>query len=305
MVADDNTELLPVMAGGEPSFDTAMRGYDRRQVDDYVARLEADVLDISSARDLALSVSAERAAQLASTQAHIESLEQSLSAAKTSQTIDIDNVDELVTGKLVGARAEAAEIVQAARLQAEQIRQDALVSAGEVRAAATAEASRITDAARADAERDRLESAARIEQATTATAQRTAEAEQRMAQARMQAVSELDSARAEAESLLAVATAERDRLDAESLATREEAELLSNQRRQLAEEDFEITLRARRSAAEQQARTDLEATRTTVAAMVAAAESEVAVLQSHRDELHAALVDFHTRVGTVVSNTAP
>jgi DivIVA domain-containing protein len=305
MAADDSTELLPVMGGGEPSFDTAMRGYDKRQVDDYVSRLEADLLDAMSARDLALSVSAERAAQLAGVGAQIESLEQLLAHARSSQTIDVNNVDALVAGKLVAARDDAEAIKAAAQAQAEQIRLDAVAAADIAREQATAEGARVIEAARADADRDRLTAAGEIEVATAAAAQRTAEAEQRMAQARMQAVAELDSARAEAESLLATATAERDRLDADSLATRQHVERTSEERRLRADEDFEITLRARRTAAAEQAEAELAATRETVAQMIAEAEERVNVLTARRAQLHSELLDLQSRLATVIAETAP
>lgn len=281
MAADDSTELLPVMGGGEPSFDSAMRGYDRRQVDDYVGRLEADLLDLRSSLDLALGISADRAAQLAGHAAHIEALQQQLRAAK--QALSAPTPQDQATAVLDEARTLAAEIVRTARSEA-----DAEL------ATARDESARLIAEARADTERDRLAAAAEIETATATAAQRTAEAEQRLAQARMQAVSELDSARAEAGSLLMLATDERDRLDAASLQARAQAE-----------EDFEITLRARRTAAAQQAEAALAATRAETEAMVAAAQAQLAAIATQRAELHTSLVGLHDRLAAVIADTVP
>ncbi|MEO6703875.1 MAG: hypothetical protein ABI140_21175, partial [Jatrophihabitantaceae bacterium] len=63
---DQNTELLPLLDSDEPFFDVGLRGYDKRQVDDYVARSVGQIAELTAARDAALATSADRAAQLAS-----------------------------------------------------------------------------------------------------------------------------------------------------------------------------------------------------------------------------------------------
>lgn len=274
---DQSTELLPLLDSDDPFFDVTMRGYDKRQVDDYVARALAQIAELTTARDAALATSADRAAQLASREAQIESLR--AQAAKKTETLDPAAVSDRIRGMLQLATEEAAQTRRGAEMEAE----------------------RVLAAAQADAERTRAEAAEELQRLTANAAQRSAEADQKLAQARTQAIAELDNARAEAARIVQAAQAERDRLDAEAAAARSAADTESARRRQLAEEDFEITLRARRTEAERQHAAEHQAARATAEQLVSDAEARVAELARERERTHQALRELHRRLGTVIS----
>ncbi|HEU5269868.1 MAG TPA: DivIVA domain-containing protein [Jatrophihabitans sp.] len=276
---DQSTELLPLLDSDEPYFDVTMRGYDKRQVDDYVARTAAQLAELAAARDAALATSADRAAQLASREAHIESLR--VQAARKTETLDPAAVSDRIRDMLQLATDEAAQTRRAAEVEAE----------------------RVLSSARADAERMRAEAAAEQQRLTASAAQRSAEADQKLAQARTTAIAELDKARAEATRLLEAARAERDRADAQSAAARTAADAESARRRQLAEEDFEITLRARRSEAERQHAADHQAAQATAEKLVNDAKARVVELAEYREQTFRTLRELHDRLGADIAAT--
>ena len=49
-----NTDVLPMLTDANPGFDSVMRGYDRAQVDSYLARLDADLRAAALERDTAV-----------------------------------------------------------------------------------------------------------------------------------------------------------------------------------------------------------------------------------------------------------
>jgi DivIVA domain-containing protein len=255
---DQSTELLPLLDSDEPFFDVTMRGYDKRQVDDYVARVTAQLAELAAARDAALATSADRAAQLASQEAHIESLR--VQAAKKTEALDPAMVSDRIRDMLQLATEEAAQTRRSAEMEAE----------------------RVLAAARADAERMRAEAAAEQQRLTAAAAQRLAEADQKLARIE----------------------AERSRLDAEAAAARAAADAESARRRQIAEEDFEITLRARRSEAEKQHAADHAAAKAAAEKLVSDAEARVVELTEERDRTYQTLQDLHHRLGALIADTS-
>lgn len=277
-MADYSTDLLPLMGDDIPHFDVAMRGYDRRQVDAYVSRAEAEIAELQSARDSALATSADRAAQLASNAAHIESLKRQ--ASKATEPITPSNVSDRIRDMLQLATEEASQTRRSAEMEAD----------------------RVLAAARADAERVRAEAAAELQRLTAAAKQRTAEAEQKLAQARNQATAELERARSEATALLAAAAAERDRLDAEAAAVRDRADAEAAERRRMADEDFEITLRGRRRSAEREIASEQAQANAEAKQIVGNAREEVAELDAQRQRLYEELHELHSRIGSLVEN---
>jgi DivIVA domain-containing protein len=276
---DQSTELLPLLDSDEPFFDVTMRGYDKRQVDDYVARAGAQIAELTTARDAALATSADRAAQLASREAQMESLK--AQAARKTETLDPAAVSDRIREMLQLATEEAAQTRRSAEVEAE----------------------RVLAEARADAERMRTDATAEQQRLTANAAQGSAEADQKLAQARTQAVAELDRARTEATALLQAARAEQDRLTAEAAATRSAADAESARRRQVAEEDFEITLRARRTEAEQQHRAEQEAAKATAEKLISDAYARVAELAEERDRTLRTLHELHRQLGAIIANT--
>ena len=95
-------DTLPIFA--ERGFDTAMRGYDRRQVDLYVAPARRRTASRRRRRDAA--VAAPLTAQLASANAQLDSLRRQLQAA--AEPVTEENVEPRVRKILESARTEAA-----------------------------------------------------------------------------------------------------------------------------------------------------------------------------------------------------
>jgi len=321
MAEDNSTELLPLLDEDEPIFDVGIRGYDKRQVDSYVAQAETQIADLKAARDAALATSADRAAQLASREAHIESLQQQAAKAADAPS-PVVHVSDRIRDMLQLATDEAAQTRRAAEEEAAGIRR-----------AAEQEADRVLSAARSDAERVRAEAAAAQQRLTAGATQRSAEADQKLAQARLQATAELDKARlqataeldkarAEAGRILDQATAEldkaeagaaalteagaaeRDRLDNEAAAARAAADHASIERLRTAEQDFEITLRSRRSSAERQAQLDHQAAQQAAEQLIAQAREQAAALDAERAQTHQRLRELHRQLGAVIEDAA-
>ena len=60
MSAQPDHELLPLLGDEIPHFDVVFpRGYDRRQVSDYVERAEAEIANLTAQRDAAVAANAE------------------------------------------------------------------------------------------------------------------------------------------------------------------------------------------------------------------------------------------------------
>jgi DivIVA domain-containing protein len=281
MSADEHaTDLIPLLGDDEPHFDIAMRGYDRRQVEEYVGRIEAELVEAQAARDTALATSADRAAQLANREAHIESLKRQ--AVKATEKLNPANVSDRIRDMLQLATDEAAQ----------------------TRRAAEEEAERVLSAARADAERVRTEAAAEQQRLIASAKQRSAEADQKLAQARLQASTELDTAKAEIAKRAEAAAAERAQLDADAKAARDDADRLAEQRRKTADDDFEITLRARRSAAEKAAQADHETAAQAARTLLSDANAEAAKIKADQADTHRALKELHAKLGRVISGLA-
>jgi cell division septum initiation protein DivIVA len=279
MAADEqSTDLIPLLGENDPQFDLVMRGYDRRQVEEYVARTEADLADLQAAKDAALAISADRAAQLANREAHIESLKRQ--AIKSTENINPANVSDRIRDMLQLATDEAAQ----------------------TRRTAEEEAERVLSAAKADAERVRADAAAEQQRLTAGASQRSAEADQKLAQARVQAAAEIETARAEIKRFAEVADADRLAKDKAASEVRAEADRISAERRRTAEEDFEITLRARRTATEHEARLGQDEAKALAAQIVADARAELAALKVQQDETHRALRELHAALGSIITS---
>ncbi|MCW2492021.1 MAG: hypothetical protein JWN47_1385 [Frankiales bacterium] len=280
MAADNQTDLLPLLGDDVPHFDIAMRGYDRRQVEDYVSRAEGEIAEIQAARDAALATSADRAAQLASNAAHIESLKRQVAKA-ASDPVSPANVSDRIRDMLQLATDEAAQ----------------------TRRAAEEEADRVLSAAKADAERVRGEAAAAQQRLTAGATQRSAEADQKLAHARTQAAKELENAKAEIARLVEAAQSERVRLDREAAVARQAADHAAAERRRVADEDFEITLRSRRRASEAQAIADHEQAEAIAQSLVEDAQREVIRLAQEREAIRLSLTELHANLATLLEAT--
>ena len=173
-----------------PVFRPRFNGYDRMQVDNYVAWVEDELVATRRAGDHLLRRLAACAAELAESRRH---------SAVATASHDLSAVSDRVGEILRLASDEAADIIQAATDEADQIVADARLEA-----------------------QARLEKTEQLRDASVALVEQMRE---RVVRERAEAVEVLDRARREAEELLGAAAAERDRLAveaAEQLAREEE-----------------------------------------------------------------------------------
>ena len=130
-----------------------MRGYDRNQVEDYVARTDAEIQALAAERDAALGRSADLAAQLANAHAQIEASRRQLAEATTA-----------ITPETVHARLRP--LVENADAEARQIRQSADADAMRVRALGDADSQETRRQANEDAQRMRGQAQEDLQRAT-------------------------------------------------------------------------------------------------------------------------------------------
>lgn len=298
-----------------PPLDVVMRGYDRRQVDDLLERLEADASAATADRDAALARSADLAAQLANSYAETESLRRKL-RAEASSVVTAENVSDRIRAMLELAEEEAARIREEADHYGVQVRRSIDEDIERIRSEAQAEAERMTSTAAGRMSEVEASYQARIGEGDSYLAEQRAlaasesrasraalEAEIAQAAAERQRLDDEhqterqrldDEHQAERERLDAEHLTERERLDAEHLARREEADTAAAMRRDTATEDFEIALRTRRTAEEQRdlerrrssearARTLVDDARREADGLLAAAHAELLRLRNQRE----------------------
>lgn len=188
---NEHSDLLPNLHHEE--FEMQMRGYSRRQVDEYVARRTTEIRDLEQrlahaldeAEDLRREISTVRQQALAGRPAHEEVSEriaQILKLAEDEAKAQRSKTDEEITG----LRSEA-------QRESERLRTDAREQAERMLNAAQEQAERTISAARAESEK--MRSTARTE------------ADRLVSEARKESDSALDEAKAQAKRLLDEATA--------------------------------------------------------------------------------------------------
>lgn len=190
---NENSDLLPSFMHEE--FEMQMRGYSRRQVDEYVARRNNEIRDLEQRLALALDesehlrreLSAVRQQGLAGRPAHEEISEriaQILKLADDEAKAQKSKADEEIAKQRADAQQEADRVRADAREQAERMLTAAQEQAERTIAAARAEADKTRATARTEA--DRL------------TADTRKKADQVMADAKAQAKKATDEANARA-----------------------------------------------------------------------------------------------------------
>src|SRR5688572_6479191 len=165
-------ESFPFGAPSEPTFELALRGYDKRQVDRYVQQVEAEVAALAAERD-------ELAAQLAVMSQQVQLLQNEMAGARRMLTSPGDPVSY----RHLGARAE--QILALAEEQAAEIR-DRVARELADREAAIARAKAELDAKAADA----------VNNFDSLLGARRAEAEREVAQRREELAAEVEAAKA-------------------------------------------------------------------------------------------------------------
>lgn len=317
--------LLPMLDDPRKRFDTVMRGYDRHQVDTYVAKLEDDNRLLLGSRTETSGRVSELAAQLASAQAEIESLRRRVASA--SETIDPDNVDSRVQDLVLAAQQLARQTRTDAETEARRVREAAAVHADTLRVEAQSEADQVVAAATqrlAEADETYTRKVGEADAHATEVTARSAEelrlAREEVSRLRAEAQAEVTALRATAAEEIAAAdtsaSAARTEADRASREARERADAEAAHKRRTAEEDFEITLRLRRRKEEDEDRerraTALREASTIVSdannnadRIVREARAEVERLDHERYRAHRDLGAIASRLAALVDEHDP
>src|SRR5437588_9286373 len=160
---NDNSDLLPNLVH-EDAFEMQMRGYSRRQVDEYIARTRSQIRDLEQrlaralddGEDLRRDLTATRQQALGSRPAHEELSErmaQILKLAEDEAKSQKAKVAEEIARQRNDAKADAERTRTEAREQAERMLTAAQEQAERAITAARAEADKTLTSARAEAER--------------------------------------------------------------------------------------------------------------------------------------------------------
>jgi cell division septum initiation protein DivIVA len=189
---NDNSDLLPNLVH-EDAFEMQMRGYSRRQVDEYIARCRSQIRDLEQRMARALDDGEELRHDLATAR------QQALGARPAHE-----EVSERIAQILKLADDEARSQKSKAHEDIARQRNDAQAEADKARAEAREQAERMLTAAQEQAER--AITSARAEAEKTVTAAR-AEAEHTTSEANKKSESALASAKAQAKKALDEATA--------------------------------------------------------------------------------------------------
>ena len=289
-MADQSTDVLRIFNDAKRGFDSVLRGYDRAQVDDEIHRLDEDVRHSAAERDAALARSADLAAQLASAQAQLESTRRQLRAA--AEDVTPTNVDERVKAIVQSANTEAARIRAEAEALAEQTHNGAADAAARIRAASQAEAQRLVGVA-----------TERLAEADDTFRRRIAEAEQHRQTIEAELARSISATRSAEDALTAEAAANRLQLDADASAAREAADAAALAARTRTDEDFEITLRLRRTEVYDDLAGEKAEAEAHWAQIVADAEHEVQRLHGERDAAHAHISALNEKLARVLADS--
>jgi len=200
---NDNSDLLPNLVH-EDAFEMQMRGYSRRQVDEFIARCRSQIRDLEQRLARSLDEGEELRRDLATAR------QQALGAKPAHEEVSerIAQILKLADDEARSQKTKAHEDITRqrndAQAEAEKIRTEAREQAERMLTAAQEQAERAITAARADAEK--TVTAARNEAENTLTAARN-EAERTTTEARKKSESALASAKAQAKKALDEATA--------------------------------------------------------------------------------------------------
>jgi DivIVA domain-containing protein len=189
---NDNSDLLPNLVH-EDAFEMQMRGYSRRQVDEFIARCRSQIRDLEQRLARSLDDGEELRRDLATAR------QQALGAKPAHE-----EVSERISQILKLADDEARSQKSKAHEDIARERNDAQQEADKTRAEAREQAERMLTAAQEQAER--AITSARAEAEKTVTAART-EAENTTTDARKKSEAVLASAKAQAKKALDEATA--------------------------------------------------------------------------------------------------
>jgi cell division septum initiation protein DivIVA len=160
---NENSDLLPNLAAQEDAFEVQLRGYSRRQVDEFVARCRSQVRELEErlgrslddGEQLRQEIKALRQQALGHRPAHeevSERISQILKLADDEARAQKTRADDDIKKQLSDAQAEADRAKKEARDQAEHMLTAAQEQAERAISTARAEAEKTRNAARAEAD---------------------------------------------------------------------------------------------------------------------------------------------------------
>jgi cell division septum initiation protein DivIVA len=160
---NENTDLLPNLSSQEDAFEVQMRGYSRRQVDDFVARCRGQIHELEERLGRALDegeqlrqeVTSLRQQALGNRPAHeevSERISQILKLADDEAKAQKNRADGDIKKQLTDASSEADRVKKEAREQAEHMLTAAQEQAERAISSARSEADKTRTTARAEAD---------------------------------------------------------------------------------------------------------------------------------------------------------
>jgi cell division septum initiation protein DivIVA len=191
---NDNSDLLPNLAG-EDAFEMQMRGYSRRQVDEFIARCRSQIRDLEQRLARALDDQEELRRDLATAR------QQALGAKPAHEEISerIAQILKLADDEARSQKSKAHEEIAKQRNEAQQevdkTRAEAREQAERMLTAAQEQAERAITSARAEADKTVTNARAEADHTTTEARKKS---EAVMADAKAQAKKALDEATARA-----------------------------------------------------------------------------------------------------------
>jgi DivIVA domain-containing protein len=200
---NDNSDLLPNLAHDD-AFEVQLRGYSRRQVDEFLARCRSQIRDLEQRLARALDDSEELRRDLATAR------QQALGAKPAHEEVSerIAQILKLADDEARSQKAKASDDIAKqrsdAQAEADRLRVEAREQAERMLTAAQEQAERAITTARSEAEKTR--NAARNEAERMTSMART-EAERTTAEAQKKADTALANAKAQAKKALDEATA--------------------------------------------------------------------------------------------------
>jgi DivIVA domain-containing protein len=211
---NDNSDLLPNLAHDD-AFEVQLRGYSRRQVDEFLARCRSQIRDLEQRLERAQNETEELRHDLATAR------QQALGAKPAHQEVSeriaqiLKLADDEARSEKTKAHDEIALQRNEAQAEAERVRAEAREQAERMLTAAQEQSERAITSARAEAEKTR--NSARTEAERTTTAARTeaervttgarTESERMTSEAQKKADNVLNSAKSQAKKALDEATA--------------------------------------------------------------------------------------------------
>ena len=202
---NDNSDLLPNLSH-EDAFEVQMRGYSRRQVDEFIARCRSQIRDLEQrlaralddGEELRRDLATARQQALGAKPAHEEVSEriaQILKLADDEARSQKSKAHEDIARQRNDAQTEAEKIKTEAREQAERMLTAAQEQAERAITSARAEAEKTVTGARSEAEKTLASARAEAERTTTDARKKS---ESALASAKSQAKKALDEATARA-----------------------------------------------------------------------------------------------------------